>query len=250
MMKTKPAIRLGKVSVLLKRLKFVAKEETDQQYVHLRNRDIPLSSQPKVTKVKGETFTECVDEPKGQYLRLRNRDIPLLSQPKVTKLKGETFTECVDEPKGQYVSLRNRDVSLSSQPKVQKVKKERVECKNKRHVPAILNPDDDDLSCLFQSGDIIFAKTKGYAAWPGRIINVLKIAPLKSKYKILTKAQVLQRSKYKVEFFSTKDVYTVNGDCLYYYTPENIEIFQKNRFKGAKLMSLFQEALAEAADAC
>ena len=131
------------------------------------------------------------------------------------------------------------------------MKKEKAEpCRNKRQVSAILEADDDDLSCLFKSEDIVFAKTKGYAAWPGRIIDVVKLAPLKSKTKILTEAQALQKSKYKVKFFSTNDVYTVTGDCLYYYSPENIEIFQKNRFNGAWLMSSFQEALVEAADAC
>jgi len=74
----------------------------------------------------------------------------------------------------------------------------------------------------FQPGDLVFARVKGYPAWPARITSV-------------------SSSKYKVFFYGTFETATLKNEDIWYFSEERAESFEnKNRKRKGYLEGMDQ----------
>lgn len=69
---------------------------------------------------------------------------------------------------------------------------------------------------VFNSGDRVFAKVRGYPAWPARVV----------------KAVDEKNSKYNVFFYGTYETAVVKKDELWIYSPETLAKYGKQKRKG------------------
>lgn len=166
---------------------------------------------------------------------------------RLTKLKLKAKAASISQPVRpilRRLHLRNRELDIAETIKRVKVeKKEPVDRSVSRQIPE-LKPDDDNLQCVFKENELIFAKTFSYAPWPGRIIRVVQKAPSKPKKK-LTAKQYIKKFNYRVLFYGSNDEYTVTGDCIYFYTLENIQLFRNNKYKSSSITDLFRKGMAD-----
>ena len=71
-------------------------------------------------------------------------------------------------------------------------------------------------AAVFQEKDRVFAKVKGYPAWPARV----------------EKANDAKGARYQVFFYGTYETATVKREEMWHYTPETLAKYGKNKKKG------------------
>lgn len=147
--------------------------------------------------------------------------------------------------------LRNRIVNFSTS-RVKVIKQEKT-CSIQKTPPAL--SDDDDIQCVFEIDTLVFAKCKGYAAWPGQVIaikntpSIIKLKPKKKgsqKQQKISKKKLMKKYVYRVRFFGTDDELNITGNMMYFFNQSTIDSFSKNKFRTVKLRELFLAGLEQA----